>query len=235
MSRFRPAMSSSVVKKLITAITGLALIAFSIQHLLGNLTLFDRSGETFNAYTEKMASFGFLLVIAEIGLAAFFLVHIVNGIRLKINHRSARPSGYKTRIRTKGGPSKSGLSSRTMGISGIIILVFLVAHILHFRLGPGVAEGYVVDLEGKEVRDMHRLVVELFSNPAVVAFYVLSMLVLGAHLRHGFWSAFQSIGALNPRVSPIVNVISVFVALLLAFGFLVLPVYIYFSFSGGAA
>ena len=229
MIPLKQAISSSVGKKLITSITGLALVGFVITHLAGNLLLLEPTGQAFNAYAQKLENFGALLWAAEIGLVVFFLVHIINGFRLKKNHLDARPVGYRA-YATKGGPSKQNLSSRSMIISGTVLMFFVGLHVWHFKFGPGVAEGYAVQLQGAEVRDLHRWVVEAFRSDFVVALYVGAMIFLGLHLKHGIWSGFQSLGALNPRTSPVVYAVGAILGILLAVGFLFLPLYIHFRF-----
>lgn len=225
------ALSSSVGKKLVMALTGLALVGFVITHLLGNLSLYKRDGTTFNLYAEGLASFGWLLYAAEIGLLAMFVVHILMAFVIKKGHRDARPSGYKA-LRTKGGQTLSNVSSRNMIITGLILLGFLVLHITQFKYGPSVDAGYVVTINGVEMRDLHRLVHETFGNPLYVAIYVGAMLMLFYHLRHGFWSAFQSLGAMNARLTKPVYALGVLIALVLAAGFLFIPIWIYFDIAG---
>lgn len=222
---------SSVVKKIITALTGLALVGFAITHLLGNLTLLAPGSAPFNAYAANLESFGLLLEAAEVILFTLFVVHAVNGILLKLNHKAARPVGYRN-FQTKGSPSRANLSSMTMIFSGFFLLAFLVLHIWQFKFGPSLAQGYVTEIKGQKVRDLHRLVVETFKNPLWVSIYVAAMLFLGMHLRHGFWSAFQSIGIMKPSLSKPFYILSLMIATALAVGFLMIPVLIYMGVSG---
>lgn len=227
MASLKQAFSTTIGKKLITAVTGVLLIGFVIAHLLGNLTLFAPTAGPFNVYAHKLDSLGPLKLVAEFGLIALFGAHIVNGILLKKNNLQAKGQNYAYGQKTKGGPSYFGASSRGMIVTGMILLFFLILHIAQFRFGAGVEQGYVTDLEGVQARDLHRLVMETFSNPLFVGIYVGVMLFLWSHLRHGFWSAFQSLGALNERTRPTVNRIGVVTAFILAIGFLLLPVVLY--------
>jgi succinate dehydrogenase / fumarate reductase, cytochrome b subunit len=95
--------------------------------------------------------------------------------------------------------------------------------VMTFRFGPY----YTVTVDGVEMRDLHRLVVEVFRNPVNVALYVAVMVLLGLHLRHGFWSALQSLGAYHPRWTPLWYTGGAIVAALLAVGFIVIPVWVY--------
>ena len=127
----------------------------------------------------------------------------------------------------------SNVASRKMAISGSILLVFLIVHLKQFTFGPGAEAGYETQLNGVAVRDLHRLVVEVFTNPMWVTFYVGAMLFLGLHLRHAFWSAFQSLGLMFPRISKPVHCIGWFLAIALSAGFLFIPVWIFFRVPGG--
>jgi succinate dehydrogenase / fumarate reductase cytochrome b subunit len=229
MSSIRKALSTSVGQKVLTALTGIALVGFVIIHLLGNLTLLAPNGDAFNAYAAKLDALGPLKLVAEFGLIALFGAHIVNGILLKKDHVAARPIAYKGGYQTKKGPSKSNPSSRNMIISGTILLAFLILHIWQFRFGPAQAEGYVTSIDGEEVRDLYLLIVETFSSPLMVATYVGVMAFLAAHLRHGIWSMFQSLGLIRGQSSVKFYAVSAVLALLLGVGFLLLPVFLYLN------
>jgi succinate dehydrogenase / fumarate reductase cytochrome b subunit len=221
--------SSSVAKKFGMAVTGLLLVGFLVTHLSGNLLLYSSDGSLFNAYAEKLASLGYLLYIAEAGLAFFFLFHAVTGIRLAMLKRSATPTKYAIN-QSKGGTSKWGFAANNMAITGAILLIFLVLHIKHFKYGPGIAEGYVTELSGgTQARDLHRFVVEEFKEPKEVLLYTAAMIFLGFHLRHGIWSGLQSLGLTKETNSRAIYVIGGAIGLLLAVGFLSIPAFIYFS------
>jgi succinate dehydrogenase / fumarate reductase cytochrome b subunit len=227
MTKLNKILCSSVFQKVTMALTGLMLILFVILHLSGNISLYYADGTAFNKYAAYLASFGNLFYVAEIGLLVLFLVHIVTAIQITRLNKAARPIGYKS-YQTKGGPSRANLSSRFMFVSGILLLFFLILHIWQFRLGPGVAEGYSVDDAGKQIRDLHRVVLETFKNPVYVIIYVFSMIMLGFHMRHGFWSAFQSLGARSPKLHSFLQKLAVVLAILISLGFMGIPVWIYF-------
>lgn len=218
-SRFR--LTSSVGKKLLNGLTGVLLLAFIVAHLAGNLTIFVGQ-DALNAYASVTHSLGGLLIAIEIALAAVFLLHAVSAIAVWRENRAARSSRYAV-VATKGGPSKQTLASRSMIVTGIVLLVFLVIHLWQFRFGPD----YRTDLHGKEVWDLWRIVVETFAEPLWVAFYVGVMVLLGFHLRHGFWSAFQTLGALGPGLRPFAFSAALVFAVAIAAGFLALPIYVY--------
>lgn len=209
------------------AVTGLGLVGFVITHLVGNFNLLALVPGPINQYTQSLANYGWLLEVAEVGLALMFLVHIWASVSLSLESKRARPVGYAVE-RTKGGPSKSTLSSRNMGLLGAFLAAFLVFHILQFKLGAGVQQGYVdTSNPDRPIRDMYRLVAETFQNPWYVALYCACMLVLGFHLRHGIWSAFQSMGVTHQGFSSHVYKASLVLAILLAGGFFIIPIYMY--------
>ena len=224
---------SSVGKKLINALTGLALVLFIIVHLIGNLKLLYGDPGPFNHYAHFYEALGVFLYVVELGLVAVFLFHALMGAAVWLDKRRARPVAYKKEANA-GGPSKKTWSSKNMIITGLVLFVFTIIHLKHFKYGAGVAEGYIFTTEsGDQVRDLYRLVIEGFSNIYVVIAYTVAMILLGFHLRHGFWSAFQSLGVQHPRLVPLIYTVGIIVAILLAVGFVFLPVYIYFV--GGAA
>lgn len=232
MIPFSKSLTSSVGRKFLMALSGISLVIFIILHLLGNLSLYFPKGDVFNVYAHKLESLGPLKLIGEIGLIVLFGAHIVTAIMLTMKNKSARPEKYVSGQKTKGGESKFNVSSTKMAVTGFIILIFLIIHIKQFTLGPGVSAGYVTEVSGTEMRDLHKLVVETFQNPMIAGFYVFIMILLGLHLRHGFWSAFQSLGVLNPRFSKPIYSIGVVTAILLAVGFLGIPLWIYFDCLG---
>jgi len=222
-SRFQ--LWSSVGRKLLTGLTGLALMGFIVTHLLGNLNLFV-GGDAFNGYTEALHRMGALLIAAEVGLAGLFVLHAITAIAVWLGKKKAR-SIHNSVVASKGAPSKQTTFSRTMIITGSVLLAFVVLHVLQFRFGVFGGLDYTTTIDGKEVRDLYRLVVETFQNPLWVAGYMAVMVLLGFHLRHGFWSAFQSLGLLDPRLRPLAYSAGVVVALGIAVGFFVMPIYLF--------
>jgi len=223
---------SSLGRKIVTAMTGLGLYLYIILHLAGNLTLFTRNPSIFNRYAHFLESLGWLVVAIELGLLAFFLFHIIGGVLVYIEKLRARPNGY-VNTKSSGPPSHKTVSSTTMIWTGLVIAVFATLHVITFKYGPGIEHGYVTVINGVQMRDLYRLVVEVFSNKWYVIWYVAAMIFLWFHLRHAFWSAFQSLGMNNAILTPIFYGAGVTLAILLALGFLVLPVFIYFT--GGAS
>ena len=228
MISMRKALATSVGRKFVMALSGLALIGFLVVHLSGNLALLAPSGDKFNKYAHLLQSFGLLLQVASWGLFAMFVIHILNGIGLTWKNKTARPARY-AKSASKGGPSKSNLGSRNMIVSGLVLAVFWIKHLIQFKWGPGIEKGYVTTIDGVQMRDLYKLVSEEFHEPFEVGFYTVVMLFLGFHLRHAFWSAFQSIGAMKSKWSPILYGIGVALAVALTIGFILLPSWIYFD------
>jgi succinate dehydrogenase / fumarate reductase, cytochrome b subunit len=209
MNWFPAALGSSVGKKLMMALTGLAFIGFLAAHLAGNLTIYGGKA-AFNGYAEKLQSLGPLLHLFRAGLITFALVHVLTGLYLFLLNRRARPVGYRLHA-TAGGRT---LSSRTMPYTGIVILVFVIFHLFHFTF---------VDKTATTVFD---LVTAAFNQPATMLLYAALMVVVGLHVRHGFWSAFQTLGANHPKYMPAVSAASIAAGVLVGLGFGLLPLVI---------
>lgn len=220
------ALSTSVGSKFLVALTGLALVGFLIGHLAGNLLILV-GPDSFNGYGHALIS-NPLVIPAELGLIALLLVHVFKAIQHVVRGRVARPQAYTTQV-WAGGPSRKSFGSATMVISGVILLVFLVIHIATLKYGPYYASAGTGAEAEAGVRDLYRLVVEVFQSPGVVVFYVVSMVVIGLHLRHGISSAFQSLGLMSPGWTTMVLSSGLWLAVILAAGFALIPVWVFFA------
>jgi succinate dehydrogenase / fumarate reductase cytochrome b subunit len=199
-------LASSVGKKLMMALTGLAFIGFLAAHLAGNLTIYGGKA-AFNGYADKLQSLGALLHVFRAGLITFALVHVLTGLYLFWLNRRARPVGYGA-YASAGGRT---LSSRTMPYTGIVILAFVVYHLFHFTF---------VDKSATTVFDM---VTAAFNRPLIMLLYAALMIVVAFHVRHGFWSAFQTLGINHPKWMPAVSAASIAAGVVVALGFGMLP------------
>ena len=213
---------SSVGAKLLIGITGLALFGYLLIHLAGNLVVFF-GPDAFNRYAYVMEA-NPLLPVIEIGLLLIVLMHAYKTIRMFVGNRRARPVRYQKKT-SAGGPSRKTIASSTMIVSGLWLLVFLIIHARAFRFAPE----YPWPGGG---RDLYRQEMENLSNPLMVAFYVLSMAVVGSHLWHGISSACQSLGADPPRWTPTLLVAGKVVAAMIAGTFMVIAVWAYLSQAG---
>ncbi|MFQ5674679.1 MAG: succinate dehydrogenase cytochrome b subunit [bacterium] len=224
MPQFSKFVRSSVGKKVVMALTGLAMVIFLIEHLSGNLLLFSRNPDPYNEYSHFLISFGWLLIVAEIILIAILLAHVFSAISITVGKHKARPIGYG-KTGNAGGASKKTLASRTMIWTGLVTFAFLAIHLKTFKFGPQ----YSTRVGGVDIRDLHTLVWEVFRDPVYVVWYVGALFFLGFHLRHGFWSAFQSLGVNHPRYTPLIYSIGILVAVVISVGFLGIPLWIYFT------
>jgi succinate dehydrogenase / fumarate reductase cytochrome b subunit len=202
-------LRSSVGKKLMMALTGIAFLLFLCAHLLGNLTIYG-GRDAFNTYAERLHALGTLLTVFNLGLILFALIHISTGLVLFIQNLRARPARYLM-DRPAGGRT---WSSKTMPYTGILILCFVIFHLINFTF---------VD---KSNTTIHDIVSSAFANPLYVGLYIIAVIFVGLHVRHGLWSAFQTIGANHPRYMPAIMIGSVVFALIVGVGFGVLPIYI---------
>ena len=248
MSQKNSFLTSSIGKKILMAATGLLLVGFLTTHLAGNFLLFDVIGgkDAFNNYAHALAS-NPLIYVAEAGLLGIFIVHIVSAIQVSSASRKARPQGYAVSENL----GKSTLSSRTMLKSGSLILAFLVFHLVTFKFGTEystadagkttiehvqttdataavkkVEETVAVKTAPKhEVRDLYRTVIENFKKPWYSILYIISMIVLGFHLAHGFQSAFKTLGLNHPKYTPCITKASYVLGYGFALGYSVFPIY----------
>jgi len=201
---------SSIGKKLMMAVSGLCFCLFLVAHLAGNLTIYG-GGDAFNAYAQRLHSLGPLLTIFNLGLIFFAIIHILTGLTLFIENLRARPDRYHMDERAGG----RTWSSVTMPYTGLIILAFVISHLFNFTF---------ID---KTNTTIFEIVSAAFANPVYIGIYVLAMVIVALHVRHGFWSAFQTIGANHPKYMRAIMVSSVLFGLLIGFGFGVLPLYVW--------
>ncbi|HET7695126.1 MAG TPA: succinate dehydrogenase cytochrome b subunit [Vicinamibacterales bacterium] len=216
----RRVFGSSVGTKLLLGVTGLLLFAYLIIHLLGNLIVFAGQ-ETFNHYAHALAG-NPLVVPAEIALLLFFVVHIYKAVTMWAANQRARPVAYAKKT-WAGHTSRKSVASTTMIWTGLAILVFVIIHVAHIKYGAW------YDIGEPPVRDLYRTEVEVFSSPVWVAVYVIAMVLVGFHLRHGFSSAFQSLGASHPTYTRRLVVLGTIVAIVIAGGFAIIPIWVYLT------
>jgi succinate dehydrogenase / fumarate reductase cytochrome b subunit len=214
MSRALGLWRSSVGKKAVMAVTGLIMVAYLITHVLANLLVFEGPARI-NAYSKFLHGTGAALWLARLVLLVAVVLHIVAAVQLTGRRQAARPQGYAAGRR----PQVSTLASRTMRWGGVLILVFLVYHILHFTLGT-VHASFV---EG----DPYHNVAAGFANPLVVVFYELAMAAVGLHLYHGIWSSGRTLGVSAPSPHPLRRQLGLVLSGLIWAGFTVIPLAVY--------
>lgn len=212
-------LKRTIGQKVVVGLTGLGLCLFVLIHMLGNLLILS-GADAYNSYAHKLHKI-FLVEVFEVGLLFLFIGHIVLALLVNIKNRAARSQNYK--VQTKG-EKGTAFSDRTLILQGIVLLVFLITHLLTFKFGPY----YEVLLEGESVRDIYRLVAEVFKKGMYVAGYSLALFVLCYHLLHGLKASVRSLGFFHPQYNSLVEKFSLVFSLIVFLGFLIQPLYIYF-------
>lgn len=201
------------------SLSGLFLVVFVFVHLLLNsFLLFDSSGDLFNAGAHFMA-----LPVIKYGLqpvlAGGFIIHIIYAIILTLQNQKARPDKYSSQNLSKS----STWMSRNMFVLGGLVIVFVAIHMTHFFVP--------IQITGN-VHDDAELVKGLFKHETLglvyTILYVFAAILLGLHLAHGFWSAFQSVGFSNKLWRPRLEKVAYAYAIFIALGFTIIPLYLHF-------
>jgi succinate dehydrogenase / fumarate reductase cytochrome b subunit len=220
-SRLR-VFDTSVGTKLLIGITGLFLVLYLIIHIVGNAVFLLGPG-AFNAYADLLGG-NPLIPIIEVVLLVAFLVHIYKTVRMFLQNQQARPVGY-VRKRPAGPPSRKTLASSTMIITGLWLVIFLVIHVRTFRFSehPHTEAGII---------DLYRVETEALASPLALAFYAISMLIIGSHLWHGVSSGFQSLGFDHPRWTPRLVAFGKIFAAVIAGGFIAIALVAHFAGAG---
>jgi succinate dehydrogenase / fumarate reductase cytochrome b subunit len=211
---------AGIGKKVVMGVTGLIGIGFVLGHMAGNLLVFS-GPEAINAYAHFLQSTGELLWIARLVLVTAVVLHVIAAVQLTLQNRAARPHGY-----VKREPQVSTWGSRTMRLSGALIFVFIILHILHFTTGDWRPSGSFSET------DVYSNIVLSFRIWWVTLFYVVVMIALGLHLYHGAWSSVRSLGLSQPSKAPLHRTIALGVALVLWLGFTVVPVAVFAGLIG---
>jgi succinate dehydrogenase / fumarate reductase cytochrome b subunit len=202
---------STLGKKVVMGATGLIMVGFVIMHMLGNLQAFE-SPEKFNAYGAMLhGPLREVVLLLRVVLLLSVVLHIVAAAQLTLLDRAARPVGY-----ARSAAQASTTASRTLRIGGVLLLVFIVYHLLHFTTGdlhPSFIPGDVY----------HNLVTGL-QRPVVALFYLVAMVALGLHLYHGAWAAFRSLGVGPASPQPRHRPLALLVAVVVWLGFSAIPV-----------
>ena len=193
------------------ALTGLCFCTFLIIHLIGNLMLYV-GADAFNRYAERLHALGPLITIFELGLLTFGVVHVLTGATLFFQNLRARPVRYAVNHRAGG----RTLGSFTMPYTGILLLIFVVIHLIDFHFAD------------KTDATIYEIVSTTLAKPGYLIFYVFAMVVAAVHISHGFWSAFQTMGANHPKYMPTVQVLGIIFSIVVGVGFGFIPIYLGF-------
>ncbi len=216
--------TSSVGKKWVMGLTGIFLVLFLVVHVGLNACIFAMDGGVmFNKAAHFMGS-NAVPRILEIGLFAGIILHMIQGWSLELSNRAARKKGYAVSIGNKG----SKWYSRSMGLLGTLLFLFLVMHISHFWVPSRITGLDPVMIEGKEYHNLYGEMLQVFQgNLAVVILYVLGCFALAWHLLHGFQSAFRTLGLTNGRYLALVESAGVLFSVLVPLVFALMPVAMY--------
>ncbi len=209
MNWFTQTIGSSIGKKLIMALTGFCFIGFLTVHLAGNLTVYG-GADAFNSYSEHLHALGPLVTLAEWALLTLALIHVLTGVILFYQNVSARPVRYKVSKRAGG----RTIGSATMPYTGFLVLAFIIFHLMNFHF---------VD---KINTPIFQIVSHAFGDPVYMGVYIAAMIVVAVHVSHGFWSAFQTLGANHPKYTPFIMGFGIAVSVIFGIGFGFLPIYI---------
>ncbi len=210
LSRASRFYESTIGKKAIMAVTGLLLFGFLIAHMLGNLQIFI--GRTvMNHYAETLHGNPALLWTVRIILLVSVALHVWASIQLSLLKKEARPVRY-----VKTGNVQASRASRTMMLSGPVIAIFVVLHLLHLTTGT-------IHPRFEELAAYDNVVAGFAVAPAAIA-YVIAMIIAGCHLRHGVWSMFQSLGFSHPRYTPMIKAFATVFSWILVAGFISVPI-----------
>jgi succinate dehydrogenase / fumarate reductase cytochrome b subunit len=220
MSWFSQTLTSSIGKKLLMALTGLFLITFLVIHAGINAMIFyNDGGETFSHWGHFMGTNPIIRTM-EIGLVAGFLIHIIDGLLLWKTNNDARPVNYAV-----NNPSaNSTWYSRSMGLLGTLLLIFLVIHTAHFWI-PNRSNQFAT---GEEL-NLYQMMLDIFKNIWVVLIYVAGCFSLYWHLLHGFTSAFQTLGWNHVKYNRFVSLIGTTYSIVIPLLFALMPISIYFG------
>ena len=211
---------SSIGKKFVVAVTGLVMVGFVIGHLLGNTTIFF-GPEAVNSYAMHLRDLGPLLWVARIGLLTAIVLHVYFTMLVWKENQAARPQKYAV-----SAPMKTTVFARTMRLSGLIVLAFVVFHLAHFTwhwVQPANAT-FHAEVDGRQVHDVYAMVVLGFRNPLVSGFYIFSLGLVAFHLSHGIGSLFQTLGLSNNTLRPAYETAAKVLAWALFAGYSAIPI-----------
>jgi succinate dehydrogenase / fumarate reductase, cytochrome b subunit len=226
MNLIRTFWQSQIGKKIVMAVTGIIGVGFVIGHMIGNLQVFE-GAEKINAYGRFLHhTLGLELWLVRAALLGAVVLHVLAAYQLSMRARASRPQAYKRRD-----PQVSTLASRTMRWGGVLVLVFIVLHILHFTVRSFPGYQGMVTIDGTETVDVYTNLVTAFRNPLWVAFYVVSMVALGMHLYHGVWSSLRTLGAAKPSATPLRRQLALGLAVVIWAGFTIVPIGIFLGFA----
>ena len=214
-------LKTSIGKKVVMGATGLFLITFLVVHCFINcLIFFNDGGLTFNIGADFMAH-NWLIRAGELVLFAGLIIHVFQALILTLENKKARPVGYLK----VDGAANSSWYSRSMGLLGTLLLMFLIIHLVHFWVKSRFTGLPGHDSNGNE--NLYAVMQETFKMSWVVILYTLAMISLAYHLLHGFQSAFQTLGLNNKLYTPIIKKVGIYFSIFVPFIFALMPILMY--------
>lgn len=221
MNGFTKTLTSTLGQKITLSITGLFLLSFLVVHLIGNLMLFkDDNGAAFNAYANFMSTAA-VIRMAEVILILGFMSHIYLAWRLTRYNQQVRPQAY---VYSRPAANSSWFS-RHMGLSGSMVLIFLLIHLHNFWFQYKFQTDIPL-VAGTDYKDMYFLTKTLFQQEWWFSLlYLVAMVFLGFHLAHAFESAFQTLGLQHNKYTPLLQKLGLLVAIVIPTGFAAMPIY----------
>lgn len=216
MDGSRGPLTSSIGRKLVVAVTGVLLVGFLLAHLAGNLQVFAGQ-DRLNAYAEGLRHLGALLWVARIGLIVIALLHVVLSLQIAAENRAARGTAYAV-----SNPVAATLPARSMALTGLMLLCFVLYHLAHFTWHFAHPE-YSGRLDAAGRPDVYSMLVASFGQPLIVLPYAAAMILLGLHLSHGASSFFQTLGWRHPRREKLLARVGPVLGTLVAAGYLAIP------------
>ncbi|MBL7557789.1 MAG: succinate dehydrogenase cytochrome b subunit [Bdellovibrionaceae bacterium] len=214
-------IQSTVGKKYLMGLSGLIWAGFIFGHMAGNMTILV-SPDMYNAYGHAIVSNKILLYGTEIALVFALVAHVTLALLLTKQNRDSRGTRYASK---PNGEKAASFASEWMAVHGSIILVFIILHLVTFKYGPH----YETTVDGVVMRDLARLIYEVFSNPLAVGWYLVALVLLGFHLTHGVRSIFQSFGLLHPAYQPVIKKAGVIYSVVVAGGFISQPLFVFLT------
>lgn len=215
---------STVGKKVVMALTGLVLVGFVIGHMAGNLKMFagfdalagDYKMDLYAVFLREigamMLGHGNFLWLVRVGLLLCVILHVVSAVQLSAINARAKAKGY-----VSPDYGSSTVASRSMKVGGVLLLLFIIYHILHFTTGHAHTAGFV---HGQVYANVYNA----FQSGLIVAIYCVAMLMLGLHLYHGIWSMCQTLGLDTPRWNCGLRALAKLIAIVVCLGFIAVPV-----------
>ena len=218
-------IQSTVGKKYLMGLSGLVWLGFIFGHMAGNMTILV-SPDMYNAYGHSITSNKILLYGTEVTILLALVVHVTCAVLLTLQNREARETRYAV---TPNGEKAPAFASQWMAVHGSIILVFIISHLITFKYGAY----YETTVNGIVMRDLARLIYEVFNSTGAVIWYLVALVLLGLHLTHGVRSIFQSFGLLHPAYQPVIKKAGIVYSIVVAGGFISQPVFVFITHSLG--